>query len=189
MLAPHRILPTEEEICLYSEINDAHWKRLELGELTRDEVRVGRFEVFFDTIVLCTLTGFVILLARDGSFVTENGMHLVIYSFAKYYGKSAAYLITVSVVLFALATVVCWGYYGKACLSYLGNSKIFSRGYDILYCIITAIGAVMTESAVWELSDITVALMTVLNLSAVIWLRREIHEETEAAGLCPPRIR
>ncbi len=150
---------------------------------------LGIFEVFFDTIVLCTLTGFVILLARDGSFVSENGMHLVIYSFAKYYGKSAAYLITVSVVLFALATVVCWGYYGKACLSYLGNSKIFSRGYDILYCIITAIGAVMTESAVWELSDITVALMTVLNLSAVIWLRREIHEETEAAGLCPPRIR
>lgn len=50
VLRPHGIMPTDDEIHLFSEINDAHWKRLESGQLTRDEVRVGRFQVFFDTV-------------------------------------------------------------------------------------------------------------------------------------------
>ncbi len=148
---------------------------------------LGIFEVFFDTIVLCTLTGFVILLAFDGTFPTDNGMALVILSFSKYYGAKAAYIISVSVVLFAVATVICWGYYGLETLSYLTKNPWLSKSYIVLYCIVAAFGAVMRESAVWEISDFTAALMTVLNLSAVFWLRREIREETEAAGLCPPR--
>ncbi|MBQ8496770.1 MAG: sodium:alanine symporter family protein [Clostridia bacterium] len=150
---------------------------------------LGIFEVFFDTLVLCTLTGFVILLANDGNFAEENGMALVIASFAKYYGEKAAYIISISVVLFALATVVCWGYYGKEALSYITRSRFVAALYIIGYCVIAAWGAVMSEGTVWELSDITVALMTVLNLSAVFWLRREVRAETEAAGLCPPRRR
>ena len=148
---------------------------------------LGIFEVFFDTLVLCTLTGFVILLATDGSFPTDNGMALVIFSFSQYYGAKAAYIISISVVLFAVATVICWGYYGLETLSYLNQTKWISKAYILLYCVITAFGAVMQESAVWEISDFTAALMTVLNLSAVFWLRRDIREETEAAGLCPPR--
>ena len=150
---------------------------------------LGIFEVFFDTIVLCSLTGLVILLARDGDFVTGNGMHLVIYSFAAYYGKSASYIISISVILFAFATVVCWGYYGKAALRYFTSSPVLLCIYDLIYCVAAVFGAVLSESAVWELSDITVAVMTVLNLSAVFFLRREIREETEAAGLCPPRMK
>ncbi len=150
---------------------------------------LGIFEVFFDTLVLCSLTGFVILFAYNDMFPTENGMALVIGAFSKYYGEKAAYIISISVVLFALATVVCWGYYGKEALSYLTKSKLIAGVYIVLYCAVAAFGAVMSESAVWELSDITVAFMTVLNLSAVFWLRREVREETEAAGLCPPRMK
>ncbi len=139
---------------------------------------LGIFEVFFDTIVLCTLTGFVILLACEEDFVTDNGMHLVIYSFARYYGKYAAYFISVSIVLFAFATVICWGYYGKVCLFYLLPSLKAEKLYNIAYSAITVLAAVMAESAVWALSDITVALMTVINLTAVFWLRKEVREET-----------
>ncbi len=144
----------------------------------------GIFEVFFDTILLCTLTGFVILLARDGEFITGNGMHLVIYSFARYYGRFATYFISLSIVLFAFATVICWGYYGKVCLRYFTDDRRVMRGYDLLYAGVTVAAALMSESAVWALSDVTVALMTILNLTAVFWLRREIREETRAAGLC-----
>lgn len=140
---------------------------------------LGIFEVFFDTIILCTLTGFVILLASDGEFVTDNGMHLVIYSFARYYGKYAAYFISASIVLFAFATVICWGYYGKVCLGYLVPLDGAGKLYDLAYSAITILAAVMSESAVWALSDITVALMTVLNLTAVFWLRRDVRAETE----------
>ncbi|MBQ3489429.1 MAG: sodium:alanine symporter family protein [Clostridia bacterium] len=147
---------------------------------------LGIFEVFFDTVVLCSLTGFVILLSGE-SLSAENGMALVMHAFAKYYGSVANYLIAVSVMLFALAAVVCWGYYGKAMLSYLTKSETVSVIYILLFCIVSAFGTVMTEGMAWQLSDLTVALMTLINLFAVFILRREIREETEAAGLCPPK--
>ena len=148
---------------------------------------LGIFEVFFDTIVLCTLTGFVILLTLGEHFTHTNGMQLVLDAFATQYGNGARYVITLSVVLFALATVVCWGYYGKAMLSYLTKSPEILNAYTMLFCVFTAIGTVMKENTVWEISDITVALMTALNLSAVFMLRKEVRRETEAAGLCPPK--
>ena len=149
---------------------------------------LGIFEVFFDTIVLCTLTGFVILLAQGEHFTQTNGMKLVLDSFAHYYGESAYYIITLCVVLFALATIVCWGYYGKEMLSYLTHAHKASIIYTVLFSATAAVGAVMTENAVWQSSDVTVALMTALNLSAVFMLRKEVREETQAAGLCPPKL-
>ena len=149
---------------------------------------LGIFEVFFDTAVLCTLTGFVILLS-DEPISGTNGMKLVMDAFAHYYGASARYIITVSVILFALAAVICWGYYGKAMLSYLTKSSVVSFFYILLFCAVSLVGTVMTEGAVWQLSDLTVALMTLLNLSAVFMLRKQVREETEAAGLCPPKKR
>ena len=110
-------------------------------------------------------------------------------AFAHYYGEGARYIISLSVILFALAAVICWGYYGKAMLSYLTKSPVVSSFYVLLFCAVSAIGAVMTESAVWQLSDLTVALMTLINLSAVFMLRKQVREETEAAGLCPPKKR
>ncbi len=147
---------------------------------------LGIFEVFFDTIVICSLTGFVILLSEEPLSQT-NGMKLVMDAFVKYYGQNARYVITFSIIFFALASVVCWGYYGKAMLAYLTKSRTVSVIYILLFCAVSAIGTVMTESAVWQFSDLTVALMTLINLSAVFMLRREIREETEAAGLCPPQ--
>ncbi len=144
----------------------------------------GIFEVFFDTIVLCTLTGLVILLVSDDGFFTDNGMHLVIFSFARYYGRLAAYFVSGMIVLFALATAICWGYYGKVCLRYFTESARLARAYDILYAGVTVVAALLSERAVWELSDVTLALMTVLNLFAVFLLRRDVKKETIAAGLC-----
>ncbi len=147
----------------------------------------GIFEVFFDTILLCTLTGLVILLAADDGLISENGMHLVIYSFARYYGRYASYFISAAIVLFALATVVCWGYYGKLCLGYLVRSSSAERFYDLIYSAAVIPAALLGESAVWALSDLSTALMTAVNLSAVLMLRRVVRAETKSAGVCLPR--
>lgn len=148
---------------------------------------LGIFEVFFDTIVLCTLTGFVILLTQGENFTQTNGMQLVLDSFASQYGPLARYIITLSVLFFALATVICWGYYGKEMLSYLTKTPAVLTAYTLLFCGFAAAGTMMKETTVWQISDITVALMTALNLSAVFMLRKEVLRETEAAGLCPPK--
>ena len=147
---------------------------------------LGMFEVFFDTIVICTLTGFVILLSGEALSET-NGMALVMNAFVKYYGHNVRYVITFSIVFFALASVICWGYYGKAMLAYLTKSQVLSGLYIMIFCTVSIIGTVMTENAVWQFSDLSVAFMTLINLSAVFMLRHKIKEETEAAGLCPPK--
>ncbi len=139
---------------------------------------LGIFEVFFDTIILCTVTGLVILLACEKELITDNGMHLVIYSFSLYYGKKAVWFISLSIMLFAVATVICWGYYGKVCLSYFTASPFVIHTYDLFYPMAAVLGAVLSESFVWNLSDVTTSLMTVLNLTAVFWLRKDIKKET-----------
>ena len=116
-------------------------------------------------------------------------MLLVIYSFSKYYGKKAAYLISFSILLFAFATIICWAYYGKTCLAYFTRSRKAKTVYLVAYCSLAAAGAVMSQGLVWEFSDISVAVMTALNLAAVLWLRREVRMETECAGLCRPSLR
>lgn len=138
----------------------------------------GIFEVFFDTIVLCTLTGLVILLACGEEFITDNGMLLAIYAFSRYYGKKAAYFISISISVFAFASIVCWGYYGSRCLAEFTASARANRIYLALYGATCIGAAVMRESVLWAASDVTVALMTVVNLAAVLWLRREVREET-----------
>lgn len=149
---------------------------------------LGIFEVFFDTIVMCTLTGLVLLLARDGDFITDNGMLLVIYSFSRYYGKSAAYLISGSILVFAFATVICWAHYGMTCLAYFTRSPRARAVYLSLYCAVCVVGAVIDERQAWTIADLAVALMTTINLSSVMMLCKDVREETEAAGLCrlPP---
>lgn len=138
----------------------------------------GIFEVFFDTIVLCTLTGLVILLACGEEFITDNGMLLTIYAFSRYYGKKAAYFISISIAVFAFASIVCWGYYGSRCLAEFTASARANRIYLALYGATCVIASVMRESVLWAASDVTVALMTAVNLAAVLWLRREVREET-----------
>ncbi len=147
---------------------------------------LGIFEVFFDTIVICTMTALVILLARDGEWITENGMHLVIWSFSRVYGKFAALFLSAAILLFAVSTVICWAYYGKLCVGYLFPSRRVGTAYLGVYCAMIAGGVWLSQGAVWLFSDLSVALMTALNLAAVVWLRREVRTETEAAGLCLP---
>ena len=138
----------------------------------------GIFEVFFDTIVLCTLTGLVILLACGEKFITDNGMLLAIYAFSRYYGKRAAYFISISIAVFAFASIVCWGYYGSRCLAEFTASARAKKIYLALYGVTCVIASVMREGILWAASDITVALMTAVNLAAVLWLKREVREET-----------
>ena len=140
---------------------------------------LGIFEVFFDTLVMCSLTAFVVLTsgtATDGTL----GAELVVRAFEVTCGAAAKYVISCSVAIFAFSTVVCWSYYGRMCLSYFTKNKTAEKIYLCLYCGSIITGAVISEGNVWMPSDITVSLMTSVNLIAVVWLRKEIKKETDA---------
>ena len=138
------------------------------------------FEVFFDTIVSCTLTAVVILCAVGDELTTftGNGAELVSQCFAAGLGSLGGYTVSVCVALFAFATIIAWYYMGKQAVVYLGEtigvdlSRVYMMGY--LACVF--IGSLGTMETVWEVSDIFNGLMALPNLTALILLVCEVRQ-------------
>lgn len=135
---------------------------------------LGIFEVFVDTILLCTLTAFVILLAGKNS---NNAMTLVISSYEKFAFWIGKYGIVISSLLFSLATVACQYYYGIESLGYITKKKYAKSVFSVIFCVVIIIGAIIPMSLMWQISDLTVALMTIFNLSCLLALRKEIPNQ------------
>lgn len=138
----------------------------------------GIFEVFFDTIVICTMTAFVIIIAGF-SESKAGSMDIVISAFAKYFGDFSGYIFSASMAVFAFSTVICWSYYGKCFIEYFTKNKSAAKIYLALYCACAAAGSVMQQGLIWELADFAVAVMTSLNLAAVLMLSSDVKRETE----------
>lgn len=163
-----------------------------------DQGAWGVFEVFADTIVLCGMTAFVILIARrlaPGSEVLlGGGMDAVsaaygggLYSaLEKVLGASpaicaaaaklAAAFIGSSVCAYALATVICWSHYGAEAVRFLTGKPSGKLRIVYLCCCgaFCAVGAVAPEGLAWDAADIAIALMTIINTVCVFRLRREV---------------
>lgn len=135
----------------------------------------GIFEVFVDTIVLCTLTALVILLVPNNC---NESMGSVIYSYS-YFGQWGGYFIGISSWFFALASVVCWSYYGTAAIRYLTKNKKAYGLYLLLYSAAGIVGSVFAPNTVWQLSDLTVSIMAVFNTICVVLLSGTVKDETD----------
>ena len=136
----------------------------------------GIVEVFVDTILLCTLTALVIL--TSGVPVCEGGgMAYALAAYEAVLGKAASPLLAVSVVLFAFATVLCWAHYGKESI-YALSGKSGGGFLPLAVALACIVGAVAAPALVWDATDLVLALMTLLNLSALLILRREVKEES-----------
>ncbi len=124
------------------------------------------FEVFVDTIIICTLTALVMLLTEK---VEISG------AFSTVFGNFGKVFVTVSIVLFAFGTIAGWSVIGLDAWSYLtGKSK---RVYNILYIFCVYLGSVFSADIVWGLSDMFNGLMIIPNLTAIFLLRKEIINE------------
>ena len=132
---------------------------------------LGVFEVFVDTILLCSMTAFVILLANNNSF--SNPMELVLYSFSTYTGLIGKYGIIVCSLLFSFATVACQFYYGIESLSFISKHKSLKAIYTFIFCLVIIIGAIIPMSLMWQISDLVIALMTIFNLIFILYLYKK----------------
>lgn len=126
----------------------------------------GIFEVFADTIVLCSMTALVILLS-DGRAMGYDSIPLVLYSYSSLAGEWAGYAVGASVILFAFATVICQGAYGEVALKYLGDRAWARRLYLLLCAAACIAGTVIPDGFMWQAADMTVSLMTVLNVTCL----------------------
>ena len=127
----------------------------------------GIFEVFADTIVICTLTALVILLLPD--FHGEDGVRLAALAYRTFAGKYAGYAISLSVMLFAFATVICQAYYGTVAVGYFSRSPRTKRIWLFAYSLACVIGSVIDPSVMWNAADLCIAGMTVLNGAILLY--------------------
>ncbi len=139
---------------------------------------LGIIEVFVDTLLLCSMTAFVILLERNG-LEGLSGIELVTACFSKYFGRSAEIILSLSVFLFAVATLIGWSFYGKTALGFLTHKRFAEKLYSVIFSLVALIGVFGTPTLVWSLSDITCGAMTFINTSAILIKSSEIKEETD----------
>ena len=138
----------------------------------------GIFEVFFDTIVMCTLTGLVVLLAGLPLNSSSDGAAVTLAAFEVSLGGFASVLIGISTLFFAVATIIGWSFYGESCVRYLCRRKRAVFLYKLCYVAAVYIGAVSSIELIWGLSDLFNSLMMLVNLLGVACLCNVIREET-----------
>ena len=158
---------------------------------TTDAVRQGYISmtgVFIDTIVICSLTGLAIassgmLGQRDAQGEFLNGTALMIAVFSATFGRVGEWMLTLSIALFAFATIIAWEYQGEKAFEYLMGRCHRTGWYRVGYGIAAFLGAVCSLEAVWDFSDICNGLMAVPNLLAVVMLSKGICREIRSYKL------
>ena len=140
---------------------------------TEDPVEQGMFgifEVFMDTIVICTMTALVILLSGvDITFGKAAGAELTIAGFTGVYGNWVSIFTAVAMFCFAFSTILGWGLYGERCAEFLFGPKI-RMPFRFVYSMVAILGATVDLGLIWGISDTFNGFMAVPNLIAVFLL-------------------
>ncbi|MGN1141746.1 MAG: alanine/glycine:cation symporter family protein [Oliverpabstia sp.] len=140
---------------------------------TSDPVRqgfFGIFEVFMDTIVICTMTALVILCSGVPiAYGVDAGAELTIQGFTATYGNWVSIFTAVALCCFAFSTIIGWGLYGTRCIEFIFGSKI-NKPFMLVYSLVAILGATMDLGLLWSIADTFNGLMVIPNLIALLLL-------------------
>ena len=131
----------------------------------------GIFEVFADTIVICTLTALVILCSGTPvPYGTEAGAERTISGCTATYGSWVSLFTMVALCCFAFSTIIGWGLYGSTCISYLCRTEKVIRPFLVVYSFVAILGATVDLGLLWSIADTFNGLMAIPNLIALLLL-------------------
>ena len=152
---------------------------------TDNPVRQGYINMtgtFWDTIVVCTITGLAIassgvlgMTDADGALLT--GSDITIAAFQTVLGSGGGWLVTIGITLFAFSTILGWEYHGEKAFEYLLGTHKYNMVYRVVFSLIAYFGCTQTLSLVWNFSDIANALMAIPNLICMLLLSGEISKD------------
>ncbi|MEA5091104.1 Amino-acid carrier protein AlsT [bioreactor metagenome] len=140
---------------------------------------VSMLGTFLDTIIVCSVTGLVVVMSglwKDGA---ANGAALTSQAFNSFLPNVGNNIVAIGLIFFAYSTILGWCYYGEKCFEYLAGEKVI-MGYRIVYTLAVFIGSISSLSVVWNLADIFNGLMALPNLIAIVVLSGVVFEETRA---------
>ena len=131
----------------------------------------GIFEVFADTIVICTLTALVILCSGTTvSYGEAAGAELTISGFTSTYGGWSSIFTALALCCFAFSTIIGWGLYGSRCIEYLFSNGQVVRPFLVVYSFVSILGAKVDLGLLWDIADTFNGLMAIPNLIALLLL-------------------
>jgi AGCS family alanine or glycine:cation symporter len=132
---------------------------------------------FFDTIIVCTMTGIVLIMT--GAWSSEHaGAAMTNYAFSIGMPMFGKWIVTIGLVFFAFTTILGWNYYGERCTEYLIGVKGI-KPFKYTYILLVGCGAFLKLDMIWVLADIVNGLMAIPNLIALILLSKVISSETK----------
>ena len=146
----------------------------------------GVFEVFIDTIIICTITALTVILS--GVLGTEGGLSAfsskgaaAVAAFNSILpGTIGGTIIQISLVFFALSTILSWSYYGETCWAYISkNNKVVDYIYKIIFILVCIVGATGSGTLMWDISDTLNGLMALPNLIALLPLAGIVAKMTK----------
>lgn len=130
----------------------------------------GIFEVFTDTIVICTLTALVILCSGVPIiYGTDAGAELTISGFTATYGNWVSIFTAVAMCCFAFSTIIGWGLYGARCIEFLFSEKVI-KPFMVVYSLVAILGATVDLGLLWSIAETFNGLMSIPNLIALFLL-------------------
>ena len=146
----------------------------------------GVFEVFFDTIVICSITAFTVLLsgfelgeASLEAFGTKGSAAVAAFN-SILPGTLGGTIIQISLIFFALSTILSWSYYGERCWGYISkDNKIFVSVYKVVFVLFCIVGATGSGQLMWDISDTLNGAMAIPNLVALLLLSGAVASITK----------
>ena len=157
---------------------------------TKEPVREGLVAMlgpFIDTIVICTMTGLIIVLS--GAYTSGlTGAELTTSAFNIGLPVKGGNVVALGLIVFAFSTAISWSYYGDRSVEYLFGPKVIMP-YRIIYCMLLPVGATIELSTVWTISDIFNALMAWPNLIGLILMSGVILRTTKEYFADPERVK
>ena len=149
---------------------------------TRKPVKQGMFgifEVFTDTILICTLTALVILCSQvPVAYGQAAGAELTIQGFTSTYGNWVSIFTAVAMCCFAFSTILGWGLYGARCIEFLFSSKV-TKPFMVAYSLVAILGATADLGLMWNIAETFNGLMAIPNLIALFLLSGTVVKLTK----------
>lgn len=143
------------------------------------QVMFGIFEVFTDTIVICTLTALVILCSGVAvDYGKAAGAELTILGFTSTYGSWVSIFTAVAMCCFAFSTAVGWGLYGARCIEFLFSEKVI-KPFMVIYSLVAILGATANLGLMWSIAETFNGLMAIPNLIALFLLSGTVVKLTK----------
>ena len=139
----------------------------------------GIIEVFVDTVLLCTMTALVVIVNYNDINTEQNFLTLTFDAYANTLGGFSYLFLTVAVVCFGFATILCFGHYGIETVNYFSKKSSARKFFVVSYSLSIFSGALFSSEFIWNLADIAIGAMTIINVIVLLIARKEIKNESE----------